>query len=138
MLHLKLFHGALTQAIYSNTVEPTDIMARQIPGCALVHDGLCFGFEKDPRDGTKLLVVRGTGCLGMALPNHQKCQVCERQQSHVEDMMQKVVAHHSSESPECLSISDIKMVPTLAEAKMRQMECEIQDYKDNSITVVNV
>ena len=139
VLHLKLFHDVLTQALYSNPVEPNDVMTRQIPGCALVYEGLCFGFEKDDND--KWMVVRGTGCLGMAQPNRQTCLFCERQQPHVEELMQTTLTHHT-ESPQTIcqssTIHQIKMVPTLAETKMRQMECEIQDLKENSITVVNV
>lgn len=140
-IHLKFFHNVLTEAIYSSMSQSQDIMAQQIPGFSFVHDGLCFGFEKDPKNGDKWLVVRGTGCLGMAFSGSSKCQICSRQQSRVDGMMQEVMTIHA-ESPETMcqtvSIERLKMVPTLAEMKMRQLKCEIDDYKENSITVVNV
>ncbi|CAJ1966355.1 unnamed protein product [Cylindrotheca closterium] len=137
-IHLKFFHSILTESLYSGLSKSRDIMAQQIPGCAFIHDGLCFGFEKNK--GDKWLVVRGTGCLGMAAVEN-KCQICHGQQSHVDGRMQELMATHA-EPPEQVcqtaSIDRIKMVPTLAEMKMRQMKCEIEDYKENSITVVNV
>ncbi|KAL3938513.1 MAG: hypothetical protein SGBAC_006593 [Bacillariaceae sp.] len=113
-------------------------MAQQIPGCSFVHDGLCFGFEKNSNSGDKWMVVRGTGCLGMASPNgSSKCQICQRQQSHVDGIMQATMSTHA-EPPERMcrtaSIDEIKMVPTLAEMKMRQMKCEIEDYKENKFS----
>jgi hypothetical protein len=122
----------MTQAIYSSD---DCALARQQPGSAFCHDGLVFRFERDTT-GKSMVVVRSDGCTGMSW-----CRACQEQVERVASMLRDISAEHSGDPEEVCKatpLDRIKFVPSLAEAQLKKMKAELEDYKENGIAVVRV
>jgi hypothetical protein len=131
-VHLKLLHSVMTQAIYSSD---DCALARQQPGSAFCHDGLVFRFERNTT-GKSMVVVRSDGCTGVSW-----CRACQEQMERVASMLRHVSAEHSGDPEEICKVTPlerIKFVPSLAGAQLQKMKAELEDYKENGITIVRV
>jgi hypothetical protein len=137
--HLKLFHTFVTEAIYSPQADLSQIMAQQLPGYAFVHDGLSVRLERDAV-GKNKIVVRGTNCACWSYEN-SLCHACSGQMGRVEEMLRNVSNEHGEDPDEVVKYTPperINVVPTLAKAQIKKIVAELEDYKENGISLVRV